>query len=329
VSSRPERAIEYGQRAVELATVLDLPELRAHALNNMGAAQQGAPEAIALLEESIELSARLNSPEEARGHHNLGVCAYMVGDVPKALAEVEAGLASAQRFGLAPFVRFSRGQQPVYLYRVGRWDEALAIADQVGTGDLRQHETTSLTRAWIGALRDELSEALEEVERGLEGARRAGDPQGMYPALAVGAFVNAEAGHHDRAKELLQELSDKWSEREIAYGAPADMAITWFELLGKELWRKRYDTPDAPQVLWLRAARALVEEDWPLAIELYEASGAVTDVAAAQLYAAQKLLDAGRRAEAELYLQPALAFYRSVRATRRVRQGEALLAASA
>jgi len=59
------------------------------------------------------------------------------------------------------------------------------------------------------------------------------------------------------------------------------------------------------------------------------AEQAVTDVAAAQLYAARKLVEAGRRPEAELYLQPALSFYRSVDAAHRVRQGEALLAATA
>jgi class 3 adenylate cyclase len=57
--------------------------------------------------------------------------------------------------------------------------------------------------------------------------------------------------------------------------------------------------------------------------------GAVTDVAAAQLYAARKLVEGGRRAEADAYLQPSLSFYRSLRATHRVRQGEALLAATA
>ena len=75
-------------------------------------------------------------------------------------------------------------------------------------------------------------------------------------------------------------------------------------------------------------ARDLAEE-FGHAVDAYERTGAVIDVAAAQLYAARKLVEAGRRSEAELYLQPALAFYRSVGATLRVRQGEALLAATA
>ena len=44
---------------------------------------------------------------------------------------------------------------------------------------------------------------------------------------------------------------------------------------------------------------------------------------------AQTLIDDGRRAEADEQLQRALTFYRSVGATRYIREGEALLAASA
>jgi len=41
------------------------------------------------------------------------------------------------------------------------------------------------------------------------------------------------------------------------------------------------------------------------------------------------LVEEGRRAEADEHLRRALAFYRSVRATRYIREGETLLAASA
>jgi tetratricopeptide (TPR) repeat protein len=328
LSARRESAIEYGQRAVELATVLDLPEVRAHALNNMGAAQQGKPEAIPLLEESVELSSRLNSPEEARGHHNLGVCWYMLGDVRKALAELEAAVSSGERFGLAPLVRFSRTQVPGYYFRVGRWDDAIELANAVIAVGGRD-ESTSIARAWVRTLRGDLEEAVEDVERALEAARRAGDPQSMYPCLGVTAFVQAEAGNRERARALLTELADQWSQTEVAYGAPADMGIAWLDILGPESWRACYDRDDSEPTVWREGVRALVDEDYARAIEVYESTGAVTDVAAAQLYAARKLVESGRRAEADLYLQPALSFYRSVRATPRVRQGEALLAATA
>ena len=48
-----------------------------------------------------------------------------------------------------------------------------------------------------------------------------------------------------------------------------------------------------------------------------------------RLRGAEALVQAGRRAEADAMLQQALAFYRSVGATRYIREAEALFAASA
>jgi tetratricopeptide (TPR) repeat protein len=186
-----------------------------------------------------------------------------------------------------------------------------------------------VTRAWLGILRGDVEQAIDDAAQALESARHMGDPTGMYPSLAVGGVVHGEAGDARTATALLSELADRWSATELAYGAPADMVISWFEHLGTELWREKYDTENAVQTLWLEAARALADEDFHSAISAYERSGAVIDVAAVQLYAARKLAEAGRRAEADAYLQPALSFYRSVGARHRVRQGEELLAATA
>jgi tetratricopeptide (TPR) repeat protein len=144
----------------------------------MGAVQQGTAEAVTLLEESIRLSARLNSPEEARGHHNLAVCMYTIGDVPQAMSEIEAAIASGERFGLAPLSRFSRAQLPGYYFRTGRWDEALDLANALIT-DAGRDESPRIIRAWMRALRGELAGAAEDAETALADARRAGDPQGM------------------------------------------------------------------------------------------------------------------------------------------------------
>jgi hypothetical protein len=83
------------------------------------------------------------------------------------------------------------------------------------------------------------------------------------------------------------------------------------------------DTP------WLRAARAVAIGDFSGAAEIFAVLPAPAFEAFFRLRAAEQLLAEGRRAEADLQLRPALVFYRGVRATRYVREGEALLAASA
>ncbi len=80
---------------------------------------------------------------------------------------------------------------------------------------------------------------------------------------------------------------------------------------------------------WLRASLAAASLDFRAAADLFEGMGIVSHEAFFRLRAAEQLVDEGRRAEADEQLRRALAFYRSVGATRYVREGEALLAASA
>jgi hypothetical protein len=85
-------------------------------------------------------------------------------------------------------------------------------------------------------------------------------------------------------------------------------------------------TPASP---WRDAARAMVEGEFVVAADLYSLFEAVFDAAFARLRAAEALLADGRRADADAQLRRALATFRSLGATRYVREGEALLAASA
>ena len=64
------------------------------------------------------------------------------------------------------------------------------------------------------------------------------------------------------------------------------------------------------------------------AAEVYARIAGPAEEAVVRLLAAQQLVDAGRRAEADVQLQRALAFYRAVGATRIVAEAEALLAAT-
>ena len=80
---------------------------------------------------------------------------------------------------------------------------------------------------------------------------------------------------------------------------------------------------------WLRAALAVASRDFRAAADILGGIGVVSHEAFFRLRAAEQLVAEGRRAEAGEQLRPALAFYRGVGATRYVRDGEALLAATA
>jgi predicted negative regulator of RcsB-dependent stress response len=81
--------------------------------------------------------------------------------------------------------------------------------------------------------------------------------------------------------------------------------------------------------VWLDIARAVASGDPVRAADLFVEIDSPTYAALYRLRAAEQLVAEGRRAEADEQLHDALEFYRGVGATRFVREGEALLAASA
>jgi hypothetical protein len=84
-----------------------------------------------------------------------------------------------------------------------------------------------------------------------------------------------------------------------------------------------------PDTLWTEVVRAYGAGDFVGAAETLRRIGDRPDEAAARLRAAEQLSAEGRTAKADEQLQQALAFYRSVGATRFVTECEALLPASA
>jgi hypothetical protein len=76
------------------------------------------------------------------------------------------------------------------------------------------------------------------------------------------------------------------------------------------------------------ALLALVSDDFPRAAELFDEAGLGLAAADSRRLWAGRLTSEGRHGEAGEQLELALAFYRSVRATRYVRKCEAVLAAA-
>ena len=80
---------------------------------------------------------------------------------------------------------------------------------------------------------------------------------------------------------------------------------------------------------WTDAGLAILDGEFVRAAQLFVEIGSLPDEAIARVAAAEKLATAGRRAEADAQLRRALAFWRSVGATRYARQAETRLVASA
>jgi tetratricopeptide (TPR) repeat protein len=182
-------------------------------------------------------------------------------------------------------------------------------------------------RALIRLARGEIADALDDSEKALAVARRAKDPQALSPALSCRARVLFEAGRATEADaavdELLTELGD-------AIGRISNVDIAWMVApLGRRDAFLAAVERIGRQSRWLDAAKAIADDDFEGAADLFGEIGTAPNEALARLRAAQRLVEQSRRGEADAHLQKALAFFRSVGATRYVREGEALLAASA
>ena len=184
-------------------------------------------------------------------------------------------------------------------------------------------------RASVRAARGDVAGAVEDAILGLERARESKDPQSLYPALARGAQALAAAGRDAEANALADELLALLTSGATGMLSIPELAFVLVEYgRGAELLAvldRRSDRPGP----WLEAARAVAAGEFAVAADVFARIGARPHEALARLRAARELTEAGRAKEAEAQLGGALAFYRSVGATRSVREAEALLPASA
>jgi tetratricopeptide (TPR) repeat protein len=337
LADRNDSAIEVGHAALRMAEELGLDDLRGSALNNIGAARvaAGDPGGLDDLEKSVVLAERGRSiPELIRARNNLGVLNLLLGHAERARAEVRESHRLAVHFGHHGFARWAEGG-PVLAeaYVSGSWDEALELAEKSLAGDTGHYQAAGacIFRGLIRMSRADPEGAESDAERSVELARPAMDPQLVLTTSAMAALIFLSGGNEARARETLEEaLAGVRELRQIGFAAVEAHALAWVAwALGRPedfLEVVRNEPSETP---WLQAARAVAAGDFRQAADIFAGIEAPTKEAFYRLRAAEQLVAEGRRAEADEQLRPALAFYRSVGATRYVREGEALLAASA
>ena len=329
-----DRAIEYASRALEMAEELDLPDVRIHALNNLGSSlgrREGA--GIAPLEASVALAEELNSPELARGLNNLASLKYAEGHVRECLELQSRSIEVAERFGLESMLAFSHANILGSYERLGMFDELEAGIERILAEDPAAGPagTARSFRAWRRVARDDLEGAQEDSAFALEVARRADEPQALLPTLNARAYVLEVVGEHDEARRLMLEVTERMrplKDGGLPFQGSGAIVDARLRILGRESERELL-TGWRHETAWIVAARAFLEEDFDRAISLYDEIGSLTDVALVQLRAAQKLVATRQRSEAQVHLRSAMSFYRSRRATRFIREAETLLAATA
>jgi class 3 adenylate cyclase/tetratricopeptide (TPR) repeat protein len=333
VSGRTPEAIEVGREAFELAEALGDEEQQAELLNSISVARAMSDDsdtsAVDDLERSVTLARRAGAPDAlGRSLNNLASIRMMLIGLEGVQEIFDEALETSERFGVESGVRWHRGGRPALLYLLGRWDDAVRVADEflaeVEAGATHYQEGDSrINRGRIRLARGDLDGALEDARKVAAFARATGDPQVVHPSLAFSAFVHAVAGKQAEAEALIDEVLSTgpmigtlatdlaWAMREIGHGAEfADRAFA-------PVPEGREPSP------WRAAACAVASGEFERAAQLYGEIGSRPDEAYAWLAAAEERGTAGPE------LDRALAFFREVGATAYLARGEVLLAASA
>ncbi len=330
LSSRSGEAIQLGEEAIRMADGLGLAEIRVAAMVDIGTARAdlGEDAGMMILRRAVEAAREASAPFElSRALGNLAAFHWIRGELDQPAGLREEALRVTEEFGQMGFSRWFRGVLLSIEYELGDWDGGRARADafiaEVEAG--APHYLAAqcyLHRALIRLGRDESEGLSRDIERGLASAERARDPQTLYPALALAAHIALEQDDAERALRLAEECLAG-----VAAAPALGFAQAFVHILAWVLTSVGRGA-DAAALLerrngnvWARAGIAFARGDPAEAAAVLAAIGARASEAYCRLAAAR----AGDLSQ----LEPALAFYRSVGATRYVREGESLLAASA
>ena len=328
-----ETAVSIARQALEMASSLELDDLRAHALNTIGLARTmlGEPDGIQDLERALEIDEALNHPDVTRAYNNLSSIYATLGDLERGFELLDKGLEAARRFGWVIALTWLQISELDKLYAHGRWDEALErIRTFLGpeTEAHRLERDLYVMRSLMGIARGRVDEALEDSSRALQLVPEAQEPQSNFPSLACRAWVLTEAGALG-ADEFLDELAARWKM------SPATGGAMWlaFAAAAAERLGRTDDLLEAArashmQTRWVEAAIAYCEGAFSEAARIYARIGSQPDEALARLRAAEALIAAGRTEEANAERELALELFHRVGAARYIAQAEALLAGS-
>jgi tetratricopeptide (TPR) repeat protein len=296
IAREHERAIATASEALEIARVLDLPELEASALSMIGLSRgwSGDPRGQDDLRRAIAIT-------EEIGSHLSAHCCALLADVECQLGNLAAcfelqarARRHAERFGHAGFVRWLTAESVGEGYWTGAWDAASQTADafiaesEAGVASFMDAYCRAM-RARMRLARGDRDGALADAAGALELARAAEDLQMLYPALAVSARAEVLAGSPERGAALVDELLALWRSHRDVYPAAAwavDLAHA-LAVVGRGAELVEIARSARTQTRWLEAIVGLVGGDPQAAAERFAAIGSLPDEALARTLAGQ------------------------------------------
>jgi tetratricopeptide (TPR) repeat protein len=335
LGGRYEESIRMGAVARALVDELGLDEQRARLHIVVGCARccVGDEGGLDEIQRGIEVAEAAGAPEmQTVGYMNLSSELHFFARLDEARQGWRHYTELAERYGLGRHRRNSRAEACGWAYLDGRWDEAIAIADQlIAAADAGDRDFTDSivlsVRAWIHLARGDALAARSDSEAATRLAQ-ASDLQAQVAAYPVRAAVALATGRSDEAETLASKLVAMGPDMVGGLCAcfPTLTDVAWvFRDLGRarEFCEAVLD-PDPIKSPWSEASRAICTGDYARAADVIDGIGHPAAAAYARLRAAEALTGAERVGDAAAHLAVARTFYQRVRARQFIRKLEAV-----
>jgi class 3 adenylate cyclase len=340
LAARYDESIRVGAEALPLVEAHAMEEQRARLHIVIGTARWGLGDTRGLdeIETGISIAEACGAFDMiCIGYNNLSSGLHCFGRLAEARGAWGHTVEVSERYGLARHVRFARSEAAAWAYLDGRWDEGIAMADELiaaaegGSAHYSDAVTFSL-RAWMRLARGDEAGADRDSERAVVLAR-VSDVQAQSYAYNVRAAVALAARNRDEADGLASEL--------VAIGPgmvgalnmpfPTLVDVAWvFRDLGREREFREVVLDATPiKSPWNDAARAIGDGDLGRAADIVDGIGHTAAAAYVRLRAAEAFAAEGRRPQAKTQFAQAQSFYRKAGAAAYLRRGEELVSASA
>jgi class 3 adenylate cyclase/tetratricopeptide (TPR) repeat protein len=271
-SGHPAEALGWLKRAITLADRFGVEDIRQQALMYQGCARGEIGDVGGLqdVRESLAMGLRLGLGRETTlAYGNLASELSEFEGPAAAFQMVQAGVALARERGIVETEQWLTEGVIEAFAELGRWDEAIELADQL----LAQHPDVAESysgvfliarKAYISLYRGAIEEAAEHKKWFLSRGRHIGDLQALIQVLPIAALIEGARGDLSAAVQLIQELEEATRHGPACYRAPDPevvricRAANELELI--ERFLQGADAPAARYQHYVANARAVLAE---------------------------------------------------------------------